>query len=87
MGQTITFAKAGYVHAENAEREIDWAVRDLVAAARDKFPGAELVGEPRIEISEDVENIPEEHESADGSWSMRPKYYRWYQLHVNVEQP
>lgn len=87
MGQTITFSKGGYVHAETADRDMSAIVREILANARDKFPGAELVGEPRIELSQDVENIPEEYEQADGEWSTRPRHYRTYQVQVDVQQP
>lgn len=72
MGQTITFAKGGYVHAETADQDISAVVREVLASALDKFPSAELVGEPRIELSEDVENIPEETRTRAASGQCAP---------------
>jgi hypothetical protein len=79
MGQTVTFAKGGYVHADSAEQEIDWAVRDVIASALDKFPGAEVVGDPLIELSDEVETLP----LADGEEGQ----YRVFQIQLSVRQP
>lgn len=79
MGQTITFAKGGYVHAESAGQELDQAVRDTIAAAQEKFPGAEVVGEPMIELSDEVETLPIAY-GEEGQ-------YRSFQIQLNVRQP
>ena len=76
MGDLMKFASAGMVNIDTVEHDKPFLVELLLRQARDNFPDAELIGEPRFEVGE--------------LWANRVEYppnVRPYRLQIDVRQP